>query len=140
MGMLNSPDVLCAPEMKAIRLRTAGSDGYRHPPRPAQAFRISPGLKILFLEFWWGGGVPHAGRGSLRPTHGVQIQRFHWGARRPLQQGLIFLLPLVSSSVFALHFTEPPISAQLLAFLRVFCMTEGKSFQEKKKCCVFFFF
>ena len=32
----------------------------------------------------------------------------------------------VSSSVFALHFTEPPVSAQLLAFLRVFCMTEGK--------------
>lgn len=31
------------------------------------------------------------------------------------------------SSVFALHFTEPPISAQLLAFLRVFCMTEGKN-------------
>uniref|UniRef100_G3TL17 protein-histidine N-methyltransferase n=1 Tax=Loxodonta africana TaxID=9785 RepID=G3TL17_LOXAF len=29
-----------------------------------------------------------------------------------------------TSSVFALHFTEPPISAQLLAFLRVFCMTE----------------
>lgn len=39
----------------------------------------------------------------------------------------------VSSSVFALHFTEPPVSAQLLAFLRVFCMTEGKSFQEEKK-------
>ncbi|ELW47217.1 Histone-lysine N-methyltransferase setd3 [Tupaia chinensis] len=29
-----------------------------------------------------------------------------------------------TSSVFALHFTDPPISAQLLAFLRVFCMTE----------------
>ncbi|XP_007942800.2 actin-histidine N-methyltransferase [Orycteropus afer afer] len=29
-----------------------------------------------------------------------------------------------TSSVFALHFSEPPISAQLLAFLRVFCMTE----------------
>ncbi|XP_064427619.1 actin-histidine N-methyltransferase isoform X3 [Mirounga angustirostris] len=29
-----------------------------------------------------------------------------------------------TSSVFALHFTEPPVSAQLLAFLRVFCMTE----------------
>ncbi|XP_017170622.1 actin-histidine N-methyltransferase isoform X2 [Mus musculus] len=29
-----------------------------------------------------------------------------------------------TSSVFALHSTEPPISAQLLAFLRVFCMTE----------------
>ncbi|KAL1765544.1 histone-lysine N-methyltransferase setd3 [Sigmodon hispidus] len=29
-----------------------------------------------------------------------------------------------TSSVFALHFTEPPISAQLLAFLCVFCMTE----------------
>uniref|UniRef100_A0AAY4A1V8 protein-histidine N-methyltransferase n=1 Tax=Denticeps clupeoides TaxID=299321 RepID=A0AAY4A1V8_9TELE len=29
-----------------------------------------------------------------------------------------------SSSVFALHCSEPPISAQLLAFLRVFCMTE----------------
>lgn len=38
------------------------------------------------------------------------------------------------SSVFALHFTEPPISAQLLAFLRVFCMTEGKNhFRWKKK-------
>ncbi|XP_076834437.1 actin-histidine N-methyltransferase [Brachyhypopomus gauderio] len=29
-----------------------------------------------------------------------------------------------ASSVFALHRGEPPISAQLLAFLRVFCMTE----------------
>ncbi|KAJ8290276.1 hypothetical protein GJAV_G00010820 [Gymnothorax javanicus] len=29
-----------------------------------------------------------------------------------------------SSSIFALHCSEPPISAQLLAFLRVFCMTE----------------
>lgn len=29
-----------------------------------------------------------------------------------------------TSSVFALHITEPPISAQLLAFLRVFCMSE----------------
>ncbi|KAK2843033.1 hypothetical protein Q7C36_011248 [Tachysurus vachellii] len=29
-----------------------------------------------------------------------------------------------ASSVFALHCSEPPISAQLLAFLRVFCMTE----------------
>ncbi|XP_032695409.1 actin-histidine N-methyltransferase isoform X4 [Lontra canadensis] len=29
-----------------------------------------------------------------------------------------------TSSVFALHCTEPPVSAQLLAFLRVFCMTE----------------
>ncbi|KAF7652893.1 hypothetical protein LDENG_00090960 [Lucifuga dentata] len=29
-----------------------------------------------------------------------------------------------ASSVFALHCNEPPISAQLLAFLRVFCMTE----------------
>ncbi|XP_065374512.1 actin-histidine N-methyltransferase isoform X3 [Macaca fascicularis] len=33
-----------------------------------------------------------------------------------------------TSSVFALHFTEPPISAQLLAFLRVFCMTEALPF------------
>lgn len=32
-----------------------------------------------------------------------------------------------SSCVFALHCNEPPISAQLLAFLRVFCMTEGQS-------------
>ncbi|XP_068111092.1 actin-histidine N-methyltransferase [Hyperolius riggenbachi] len=31
-----------------------------------------------------------------------------------------------TSSVFALHVTEPPISAQLLAFLRVFCMTEDE--------------
>uniref|UniRef100_A0A8B9GUA7 protein-histidine N-methyltransferase n=1 Tax=Astyanax mexicanus TaxID=7994 RepID=A0A8B9GUA7_ASTMX len=31
-----------------------------------------------------------------------------------------------ASSIFALHCSEPPISAQLLAFLRVFCMTEGK--------------
>ena len=31
------------------------------------------------------------------------------------------------SSIFALHCSEPPISAQLLAFLRVFCMTEGKT-------------
>lgn len=37
------------------------------------------------------------------------------------------------SSVFALHFTEPPISAQLLAFLRVFCMTEGKNHFRWKK-------
>uniref|UniRef100_A0A667XUK0 protein-histidine N-methyltransferase n=1 Tax=Myripristis murdjan TaxID=586833 RepID=A0A667XUK0_9TELE len=29
-----------------------------------------------------------------------------------------------ASSIFALHCNEPPISAQLLAFLRVFCMTE----------------
>ncbi|KTF75010.1 hypothetical protein cypCar_00045981, partial [Cyprinus carpio] len=29
-----------------------------------------------------------------------------------------------ASSVFALHCSEPPITAQLLAFLRVFCMTE----------------
>ncbi|KAM9294232.1 actin-histidine N-methyltransferase [Gastrophryne carolinensis] len=29
-----------------------------------------------------------------------------------------------TSSVFALHVTEPPISAQPLAFLRVFCMSE----------------
>ncbi|XP_075700172.1 actin-histidine N-methyltransferase [Rhinoderma darwinii] len=29
-----------------------------------------------------------------------------------------------TSSVFALHVIEPPISAQLLAFLRVFCMSE----------------
>ncbi|XP_061600136.1 actin-histidine N-methyltransferase isoform X2 [Cololabis saira] len=31
---------------------------------------------------------------------------------------------LPASCVFALHGNEPPISAQLLAFLRVFCMTE----------------
>ncbi|XP_078516265.1 actin-histidine N-methyltransferase [Lissotriton helveticus] len=31
-----------------------------------------------------------------------------------------------TSSVFALHITEPPISAQLLAFLRVFCMNEDE--------------
>nr|DBA14522.1 TPA: hypothetical protein GDO54_005477 [Pyxicephalus adspersus] len=31
-----------------------------------------------------------------------------------------------TSSVFALHVTEPPISAQLLAFLRVFCMSEDE--------------
>uniref|UniRef100_A0A8C7LMN9 protein-histidine N-methyltransferase n=1 Tax=Oncorhynchus kisutch TaxID=8019 RepID=A0A8C7LMN9_ONCKI len=29
-----------------------------------------------------------------------------------------------SSSIFALHCSDPPISTQLLAFLRVFCMTE----------------
>uniref|UniRef100_A0A8C9WSB3 protein-histidine N-methyltransferase n=1 Tax=Scleropages formosus TaxID=113540 RepID=A0A8C9WSB3_SCLFO len=29
-----------------------------------------------------------------------------------------------SSSIFALHGADPPMSAQLLAFLRVFCMTE----------------
>uniref|UniRef100_A0A672QBW7 protein-histidine N-methyltransferase n=1 Tax=Sinocyclocheilus grahami TaxID=75366 RepID=A0A672QBW7_SINGR len=29
-----------------------------------------------------------------------------------------------ASSIFTLHCSEPPISAQLLAFLRVFCMTE----------------
>lgn len=40
-----------------------------------------------------------------------------------LTSGVVFF----RSSVFALHFTEPPISAQLLAFLRVFCMTEGKN-------------
>lgn len=42
------------------------------------------------------------------------------------QRSLMLLPALGRSSVFALHFTEPPISAQLLAFLRVFCMTEGK--------------
>ncbi|CAL8291661.1 unnamed protein product [Gadus morhua 'NCC'] len=31
---------------------------------------------------------------------------------------------IAASSIFAVHGTEPPISAQLLAFLRVFCMTE----------------
>ncbi|XP_048394512.2 actin-histidine N-methyltransferase isoform X1 [Stegostoma tigrinum] len=31
-----------------------------------------------------------------------------------------------TSSVFALHCSEPPISAQLLAFLRVFCMSEDE--------------
>lgn len=31
------------------------------------------------------------------------------------------------SSVFALYCNEPPISAQLLTFLRVFCMMEGKT-------------
>ncbi|CAL8271461.1 unnamed protein product [Merluccius merluccius] len=31
---------------------------------------------------------------------------------------------IAASSIFAVHCTEPPISAQLLAFLRVFCMTE----------------
>ncbi|KAK7904480.1 hypothetical protein WMY93_017087 [Mugilogobius chulae] len=35
-----------------------------------------------------------------------------------------------ASCVFALHCNEPPISAQLLAFLRVFCMTE----EELKDC------
>uniref|UniRef100_A0A9J8BIH7 protein-histidine N-methyltransferase n=1 Tax=Cyprinus carpio carpio TaxID=630221 RepID=A0A9J8BIH7_CYPCA len=34
------------------------------------------------------------------------------------------VLLLLRSSIFALHCSEPPISAQLLAFLRVFCMTE----------------
>lgn len=38
------------------------------------------------------------------------------------------IICFISSSVFALHSTEPPISAQLLAFLRVFCMSEGKMF------------
>ncbi|XP_048455999.1 actin-histidine N-methyltransferase [Rhincodon typus] len=33
---------------------------------------------------------------------------------------------LKRSSVFALHCSEPPISAQLLAFLRVFCMSEDE--------------
>lgn len=37
------------------------------------------------------------------------------------------LPPLIRSSIFALHCSDPPISAQLLAFLRVFCMTEGKT-------------
>ncbi|CDQ62671.1 unnamed protein product [Oncorhynchus mykiss] len=39
----------------------------------------------------------------------------------------LFLSPLstlIRSSIFALHCSDPPISAQLLAFLRVFCMTE----------------
>lgn len=31
-----------------------------------------------------------------------------------------------TSSVFALHCSDPPISAQLLAFLRVFCMSEDE--------------
>ncbi|NXD70596.1 SETD3 methyltransferase, partial [Eolophus roseicapillus] len=37
---------------------------------------------------------------------------------------LLLFVSFISSSVFALHSTEPPISAQLLAFLRVFCMSE----------------
>uniref|UniRef100_H3CS80 protein-histidine N-methyltransferase n=1 Tax=Tetraodon nigroviridis TaxID=99883 RepID=H3CS80_TETNG len=39
------------------------------------------------------------------------------------------------SSVFALYCNEPPISAQLLAFLRVFCMMEG--FTEELKDYLF---
>ncbi|XP_068607984.1 actin-histidine N-methyltransferase [Brachionichthys hirsutus] len=35
-----------------------------------------------------------------------------------------------ASCIFALHCNEPPISSQLLAFLRVFCMTE----EELKEC------
>lgn len=38
-----------------------------------------------------------------------------------------FLCCVFRSSVFALYRNEPPISAQLLAFLRVFCMMEGKT-------------
>lgn len=38
-----------------------------------------------------------------------------------------FLMLVFRSSVFALYCNEPPISAQLLAFLRVFCMMEGKT-------------
>lgn len=38
-----------------------------------------------------------------------------------------FLTLVFRSSVFALYCNEPPISAQLLAFLRVFCMMEGKT-------------
>lgn len=53
---------------------------------------------------------------------------------------------IISSCVFALHCNEPPISAQLLAFLRVFCMTEGKTMTEKTllpvfiSCSFFIFF
>lgn len=56
------------------------------------------------------------------------------------------MVSFISSSVFALHSTEPAISAQLLAFLRVFCMSEGRIFYEDNliyACLVveiFFFF
>ncbi|KAG7266315.1 hypothetical protein CRUP_015159 [Coryphaenoides rupestris] len=39
---------------------------------------------------------------------------------------------IAASSIFAVHCTEPPISAQLLAFLRVFCMTEGEEEEENE--------
>lgn len=63
------------------------------------------------------------------------------GARGGLHKGLLWARAAdgsscsVRSSVFALHFTEPPISAQLLAFLRVFCMTEGKSLPAERAPC-----
>lgn len=41
------------------------------------------------------------------------------------------------SSVFALYCNEPPISAQLLAFLRVFCMMEGKTRHNADQCSLF---
>lgn len=45
---------------------------------------------------------------------------------------------ILSSCVFALHCNETPISAQLLAFLRVFCMTEGKPKPYVFITCFFF--
>jgi histone-lysine N-methyltransferase SETD3 len=41
-----------------------------------------------------------------------------------MEAGVLAQAGIPTSSVFALHFTEPPISAPLLAFLRIFCMTE----------------
>lgn len=122
--------------MKAVRPLTAGSDGFHCPPGPAQPCCILPGLNAVYLELGGEDGGPLAGP-ALPEGHHTEGRLRNLPAERAGRSGLPGLMrPLlfISSSVFALHFTEPPISAQLLAFLRVFCMTEGKSSQGKKKC------
>lgn len=59
--MLGSPSMSCAPEVKAVRLATAGSDGFRRPPGPAQPCCILPGLNAVYLEFGGEAGGPLAG-------------------------------------------------------------------------------
>lgn len=59
--MLSSPSLSCAPEVKAVRLATAGSDGFRRPPGPAQPCCILPGLNAVYLEFGGEAGGPLAG-------------------------------------------------------------------------------
>lgn len=81
-------------------------------------------------------GVAQAsGRDESRGSGGRPLRTTHLadcrvkGSRLPeagARRGTNAAPTFVSSSVFALHFTDPPVSAQLLAFLRVFCMTEGK--------------
>lgn len=96
----------------------------------------------MYLELGGEAGGPLAGP-ALPEGHHAKGRLRNLPAERAGRSGLPGLMrPLlfISSSVFALHFTEPPISAQLLAFLRVFCMTEGKSSQGKKNVDFFFYF